>query len=377
MTRLNPVNPERGARLAARSGRVATGRRRVLAPLLAAVAMLGACSGDGDRPERRAQPPPSEDVPRVEDAPAVGDPGPVHVHGLGLNPTDGALFMATHTGLFRQPRRGAKPTRVANRFQDTMAFTVVGADRFLASGHPDSREDLPPFLGLIESRDAGRSWTPVSLQGEMDFHVLEAAGRRIYGFGSDWETRTEQLLVSDDAGRSWRERGAPEPLIDLAIDPDDADRAVAAGRAGLHLTVDAGRRWRQVRDRAGLLAWTDGGLYSVDSEGVVRLAPRDLSRAKTVGRVGNSPAAFDAVNARNLYVALHDGTIKRSSDGGRSWQVGFQAPLSKRGRDNGGEDHSGRARESRPSPPRSEAFRERCEALPDLQCGPGMARRKK
>jgi hypothetical protein len=332
--------------------------------------MLGACNGDDDRPERRAQPPPSEDVPRVEDAPAVGDPGPVHVHGLGLNPTDGALFMATHTGLFRQPRRGSEPTRVANRFQDTMAFTVVGADRFLASGHPDSREDLPPFLGLIESRDAGRSWTPVSLQGEMDFHVLEAAGRRIYGFGSDWETRTEQLLVSDDAGRSWRERGAPEPLIDLAIDPDDADRAVAAGRAGLHLTVDAGRRWRQVRDRAGLLAWTDGGLYSVDSR-------RDLSRAKTVGRVGNSPAAFDAVNARNLYVALHDGTIKRSSDGGRSWQVGFQAPLSKRGRDNGGEDHSGRARESRPSPPRSEAFRERCEALQDLQCGPGMARRKK
>jgi hypothetical protein len=135
--------------------------------------------------------------------------------------------------------------------------------------------------------------------------------------------------------------------------------------------------WRQVRDRAGLLAWTDGGLYSVDSEGVVRLARRDLSRAKTVGRVGGSPAAFNAVNARNLYVALHDGTIKRSSDGGRSWQVGFQAPLSKRGRGNGGEDHSGRARESRPSPPRSEAFRARCEELQDLQCGPGLARRKK
>jgi hypothetical protein len=36
----------------------------------------------------------------------------------------------------------------------------------------------------------------------MDFHVLEAAGRRVYGFGSDWETRTERLLVSDDGVRA-------------------------------------------------------------------------------------------------------------------------------------------------------------------------------
>jgi hypothetical protein len=29
------------------------------------------------------------------------DPGPVHVHGLGINPADDALFIATHTGLYR------------------------------------------------------------------------------------------------------------------------------------------------------------------------------------------------------------------------------------------------------------------------------------
>ena len=29
----------------------------------------------------------------------AADPGPVHVHGLGVNPADGALFIATHTGL--------------------------------------------------------------------------------------------------------------------------------------------------------------------------------------------------------------------------------------------------------------------------------------
>ena len=26
------------------------------------------------------------------------DPGPIHVHGLGINQADGSLFIATHTG---------------------------------------------------------------------------------------------------------------------------------------------------------------------------------------------------------------------------------------------------------------------------------------
>jgi hypothetical protein len=65
------------------------------------------------------------------------DPGPIHVHGLGINPKDGALFVATHTGLFRAGEGEPKATRVADRFQDTMGFTVVGPNRFLGSGHPE------------------------------------------------------------------------------------------------------------------------------------------------------------------------------------------------------------------------------------------------
>ena len=35
---------------------------------------------------------------------AAADPPPEHVHGLGVNPADEALYMATHTGLFRMER---------------------------------------------------------------------------------------------------------------------------------------------------------------------------------------------------------------------------------------------------------------------------------
>ncbi len=145
--------------------------------------------------------------------PEAGDPGPIHVHGLGVNPSDGSLFVATHTGLFRAGPSEMRARRVGDRYQDTMGFTVIGPDRFLGSGHPDGREQLPPYLGLIESVDAGRSWQPVSLLGEADFHVLEARGQRIYGYGSDFESREPRFLTSTDGGRSWRRLEAPEPLI--------------------------------------------------------------------------------------------------------------------------------------------------------------------
>jgi hypothetical protein len=265
--------------------RLATARRTSLLLAAAAVAALAACTEDEQRADEKEPPPP------VADAPAVGDAGPVHVHALGINPADGALFIATHTGLFREPRLGAEPERVAGRFQDTMGFTVIGADRFLASGHPDGREKLPPFLGLIESTDAGESWKEISLQGEMDFHVLEAAGRRVYGFGSDWKSRTQRLLVSEDRGESWRERRAPEPLIDLAVDPRYPDTAVAAGRGNLHLPRDAGRRWRTVSGDPGLLTWLGRRLSMVTPGGVVHVARGDRAlRWQALGQVGNEPA---------------------------------------------------------------------------------------
>ena len=252
----------------------------------------------------------------------ITDAGPEHVHGLGINPKDGALFIATHTGLFRAGPREVRARRVADRFQDTMGFTVVGPDRFLGSGHPDGRERLPPFLGLIESRDAGRTWRAISLQGRADFHVLEAAGRTVYGFGSDFQTRTERLLVSEDGGRRWDERSAPGSLIALAIDPDDRGRLVASTDRSLIASGDGGRQWRRLRSAAGLLAWpARGRLFHVDASGRLRASDDGGERWTAIGTVGGKPAALEAQTARELYVALHDGTVKRSRDGGRSWSI--------------------------------------------------------
>jgi hypothetical protein len=73
------------------------------------------------------------------DVPAHGENVFGHVHGLGVNPADDRLYVASHVGVFRQTDQGFE--RVADRWQDTMAFTVEGPDHFLGSGHPDTRED--------------------------------------------------------------------------------------------------------------------------------------------------------------------------------------------------------------------------------------------
>jgi hypothetical protein len=276
--------------------------------LAAAIALPVGCGGD--------EPPESGSGANFE----AGDPGPIHVHGLGINPKDGALFVATHTGLFRAPEGDHKPERVGDRFQDTMGFTIVGPDTFLGSGHPDGRDKLPPFLGLVRSDDGGRSWRPVSLLGERDFHVLEASGGRVYGYGSDFRTRAAGFLVSGDNGETWEEREVPEPLVSLAISRHDPGRIVASGRAALYLSEDAGRRWLPQPGPPGHVAWGDE-LTVADADGAVHAAPDAGQRPRPVGHIDGKPAVLESGPDGELYAALHDGTIQRSDDGGHTWSV--------------------------------------------------------
>lgn len=277
--------------------------------LISAALTLAACGGsDGEE--------------RMFEGLAPEDPGPVHVHGLGVNPADGALYIATHTGLYRTPDGERQAERVGNTYQDTMGFTVVGPDYFLGSGHPDAQqiveEGLPPHLGLIESRDAGKTWKPISLRGEADFHVLRFLGQRVYGY----DASNNRLLVSKDGGRKWEKRVIPAPLIDLATDPTRSGHVIVAAEGGLFQSEDDARTWQAVGGAPGFLAWpSERMLYLVDGAGTVSVSADAAESFTPVGEIGGEPAALVAEGRRQLYAALHDGTIKVSTDGGRTWAV--------------------------------------------------------
>jgi photosystem II stability/assembly factor-like uncharacterized protein len=276
---------------------------RLLSGIAAATAtlVLAACGG--------AEPASDGDDHRFE-----------HVHGLGINPADGALYIATHDGVFRSPQGSESVERVGEGAQDMMGFTVAGPDHFLASGHPGPGEPGPPNLGLVASTDAGESWREVSLGGEADFHVLRFVHDRLYGY----DATGGRLMVSEDRGASWSERRAPAYVIDLAPDPDDPERIVASTERGLLLSDDDGRRWQPLGagDRIGLVAWPrEDRLYLIDAEGAVHASGEAGGRWQRVGSIGDQPAALIAASDRELLAALADGTVMRSTDGGATWSV--------------------------------------------------------
>lgn len=279
---------------------------RVLAGTLLAAVFLSSCGGEDPTPGGEAPPPTSDDA-RLE-----------HIHGLGVDPDDGTLYVATHYGLFTAPEGATEMTRVGDSTQDIMGFSVASGDRFIGSGHPDPSQDLPPLLGLIESRDGGRTWENISLLGEADFHVLQSAGDRVYGFNS----AQEQLLVSSDGGRSWDERAPPGVVFDIAVDPRDADRIVASTEVGVFTSTDTGNGWRPLdEDIAGLLAWpAPNRLFLVDGQGQVTRSGDGGRNWEPAGRVGGQPVAFTA-HGQDLYAALPDGSVKRSQDVGATWDV--------------------------------------------------------
>lgn len=59
--------------------------------------------------------------------------------------------------------------------------------------------------------------------------------------------RRPPLLVSNDAGVTWREAGGGLPAgRSVALDPNDPDRALYAARNRLYVSTDGGRFWRAV-----------------------------------------------------------------------------------------------------------------------------------
>ena len=252
---------------------------------------------------------------------AAGDfpePGVLHVHGLGVDPADGTLYAATHSGLFRIPEQGAA-TRVANRYQDTRGFTVAGPGTFLGSGHPDLREDLPSRLGLIRSTDAGETWTALSLQGQADFHALRAAHGRVYGF----DATSGAFMVSED-GRRWQTRSRVA-LRDVVVSPSAPDVLLATAREGLVRSVDGGRTWTPVRKAPAhvVLAWpAASSLYGVAADGTLHHSADGGVTWQARGGVGGQPEAM-AVDAREdretVFVAVAGRGILASTDGGRTF----------------------------------------------------------
>lgn len=276
--------------------RHAPGRRRartafLLAPLLA----LAACSEAPD-----AEPGQPLDV--------------THVHGLAVDPEDPQrVFVATHEGLGAWTEDGVE--RVSGSTADFMGFTIGPDGTLYGSGHPGRGEDGPSSLGLIRSDDGGRSWEPVSLAGEADFHALAADDDGLVGY----DANTGQLRLSPD-GEQWEDVDAPDGFLDLAADPASARFLGTTGRGWLVASEDGGRTFDPVPEAPRLLLvdfFSDGTTLGVAADGSLQTGLADGSWEDSGARAGEGLQAM-AVGPDGTVWVLDGEGLRRSTDRGRT-----------------------------------------------------------
>lgn len=278
--------------------------RRLLAAaaLMTALAVTGGCAAGPDPARTSSAVDPGHPA-------ADGLPSP-HVHGVAVNPADDRVYLASHDGLFRYDPTG--PQRVGPVI-DLMGFTLAGPDHFYASGHPGQGTDLPDPVGLLESTDAGNTWTVLSRQGQSDFHALTASGTgMILGY--------DGALAASTDGRAWDELATPAAPYALATSPDGAI-TLATTAAGLLRSTDAGRNWTPTPDAPPVVLadWVDPGVVTgITADGTVAVST-DTGLTWQLRGTTAPPQAITATTAGNgtlRVVVVTAAEILDSTDGG-------------------------------------------------------------
>ena len=194
--------------------------------------------------------------------------GWLHVHGLGLEPSDNSiLYIATH-GAFYQSISGAPPVKIDKSGADFMAFNAppVSDAPMYASGHPASGGNT----GLIKSNDGGRTWETVSTvsQPPVDFHAMSVSKSDpniILGFDSGGRG----LFKTTDYGETWKTLEYPERISSLAISPNDSELIFPGTVKGMFSSSDCRNNLNKVLyncQRVLSLAFVDDTLYAFSPE---------------------------------------------------------------------------------------------------------------
>jgi photosystem II stability/assembly factor-like uncharacterized protein len=153
-----------------------------------------------------------------------------HIHNVKV--MGKTILLGTHEGLYILKGENSV-SRVGEENLDLMGLSING-NRIYGSGHPGAGSRLPNPVGLLVSTDAGKSWKKVSLQGKVDFHLLESAGKELYGADS----QSGNLLYSTDAGSSWSNLGK-NLFSEVAINPMKRGEALAIRKGALVWTTNS------------------------------------------------------------------------------------------------------------------------------------------
>lgn len=264
-----------------------------------------------------------------------------HVHGLAYSADGKRLMVPSHHGL--AVYEDGKWRKAPGPEHDYMGFAATGKALY-SSGHPAAGSGLVNPFGLIRSRDGGKSWEKLGLEGETDFHVLGASWNTnaIYVWNPAPSSRMKSpgLHYTLDDGKTWKRPAAQglagEPHA-LAVHPSDPKTVAVATSEGLYLSRNAGERFtRRAGGGEGLAAFFDldgKHLWYGSFDGAPRLARLPLGEGERQ-TIDLPPLTKDAVAyiaqnpaQRSEYaIATFQRSVFLSKDGGKTW-----TPIAERG----------------------------------------------
>ena len=259
-----------------------------------------------------------------------------HVHGLSYSADGKRLMIPSHHGLAVYEK--GRWSKAPGPQHDYMGFSAT-AQSLYSSGHPAPGSGLVNPFGVIRSRDGGKTWDKLGLEGETDFHLLGTGWNTnaIYVWNPAPSSRMREpgLHFTLNEGFGWKRAaavGLDGELRALAVHPDDPAMVVAATSKGIYLSRDSGERF------AALAAGTEGlaAFFDLDGKhvwygaynGRARLARSPLSGGAAtpleLPPLERDAVAYIAQNpaARTEYaIATFGRNVYLSRDGGRSWKT--------------------------------------------------------
>jgi hypothetical protein len=266
--------------------------------------------------------------------PALAEVTLMHVHGLAYSADGKKLMIPIHHGLAIY--EAGKWSKAPGPEHDYMGFSAT-RDRLYSSGHPARESGLVNPFGVIRSKDGGKTWDKLSLEGETDFHLLATGWNTsaIYVWNPAPSSRMKRpgLHYTLNDGLIWRPaaaaglRGDPHAI---AVHPNDTSMSAVATSEGVFISRDHGEKFEAVMSKLQGLALhfdLDGKHLWVGAfDGAPRLA-RIVIGATSVEQFVLPPLARDAV----AYIAQHPvskdeyaiatfgRSVYLSRDGARSW----------------------------------------------------------
>ncbi|MBU0588343.1 MAG: glycosyl hydrolase [Gammaproteobacteria bacterium] len=259
-----------------------------------------------------------------------------HVHGLSYNSSGKQIMIPSHHGM--AIFEGGHWSMAPGPAHDFMGFSATRSSMY-SSGHPAPGSNMTNPFGVIKSRDGGKTWQKLGLDGESDFHTLATSygTNAVYVINHRPNSRmpTAGIYSTRNDGLQWSAAsagGIKGDIASMAVHPTDAD-IVAVGTAdGIFLSRDSGNNFKLLAGGTRALAATfdlDGkslwvGTYD-SKAGLARIALTMGAKAQalTIPPLTEDAVAYIAqnpVSTRELVIATFKRNVFLSKDQGQNWK---------------------------------------------------------